>query len=134
MPNFNIVEGDDLFENVKQGFLTDYQDGVKAKDIIRKYDLTQSQYQNFRRRLVRSGEITTSRNPNAGQKKTPAKGSKKNPRNYYYNRWINRIVVIYADTYYACFRKEKQAVRFVELMREHDWDKEKVAELKRRVY
>ena len=131
--NFRIVEGDDLFESVKDDFLTLYRDGVKVQDIQEKLNITKSQYMNFLRRLRRTGDITTIRNPNAGPKPAPAHHYKKKPRYYSYNHHIRRWTVTYKSKYYACFRKKEQAVRFVELMKECNWDKSRKDELKWRV-
>jgi len=130
MVNFRIVEGDDFFESVKDDFLTLYRDGVKVQDIQERLGLTKSQYMNFLRRLRRTGDITTIRNPNAGPKPSPKHDYKKHPRYYSYNHHINRWTVTYKSQYYACFRKKEQAVRFVELMRECNWDKSRKDELK----
>ena len=128
--NFRIVEGDDFFESVKDDFLTLYLDGVKVQDIQEKLNITKSQYMNFLRRLRRTGDITTIRNPHAGAKPAPKHDYKKHPRYYSYNHHINRWTVTYKSRYYACFRKKEQAQCFVELMRECDWDKSKREDLK----
>ena len=44
MVNFRIVEGDELFESVKDDFITLYKNGVKIADIQKKLGLTKSQY------------------------------------------------------------------------------------------
>ena len=128
--NFRIVEGDDFFESVKDDFLTLYLNGVKVQDIQEKLNITKSQYMNFLRRLRRTGDITTIRNPNAGPKPAPKHDYKKHPRYYSYNHHIRRWTVTYKSKYYACFRKKEQAQCFVELMKECNWDKSKKDELK----
>ena len=128
MVNFRIIEGDDLFESVHDEFLHLYNNGVTAKTIMKKLGLTKSQYQNFKIRLKRRNEITL-RNPNAGKKKQKHH-SRLNPKNYYFNRGSDRWYVMHSGTYYACFFTEPQAQRFVELMRECDWDKSKREDLK----
>ena len=128
MVNFNIIEGDDLFETVHDEFLTLYHKGLPANSIMKKLGLTKSQYQNFKIRLKRRNEITL-RNPNAGKKKT-VRHSHNNPRNYYWDKWNQRYVIIKRSVYYGCVFTEPQAQRFVELLRECNWDKSKKDELK----
>ena len=130
MVNFRIVEGDDFFESVKDDFLTLYLEGVKVQDIQEKLNITKSQYMNFLRRLRRTGDITTIRNPHAGAKPAPKCDYKKNPKHYSYNHYTNRWTVTYKSQYYACFRKKEQAKCFVELMKECNWDKSRKDELK----
>jgi len=88
---------------------------------------------NFLRRLRRTGDITTIRNPNAGPKPSPKHDYKKHPRYYSYNHHINRWTVTYKSRYYACFRKREQAECFVELMKECNWDKSRKDELRQKV-
>ena len=128
MVNFNIIEGDDLFESVHDELIRLYNNGTKADTIMKKLNITKSQYQNFKIRLKRRNEITL-KNPNAGKKKQKHH-SRLNPKNYYFNRGSDRWYVMHSGTYYACFFTEPQAQRFVELMRECDWDKSKKDELK----
>ena len=133
MVNFRIVEGDDFFESVKDDFIRLYKNGVKVQDIQERLGLTKSQYISFLRRLRRTGDITTIRNPTAGPKPAPKKDYKKPPRYYSYNHHINRWTVTYKSRYYACFRKKEQAECFVELMKECNWDKSRKDELRQKV-
>ena len=128
MVNFNIIEGDDLFESVHDEFLQLYNNGTSMNKIMQKLGLTKSQYQNFKIRLKRRNEITL-RNPNAGKKKQKYH-SHKNPKNYYFNRGSRRWYVMYRGRYYGCVFTEPQAKRLVELLRECDWDKSKCEDLK----
>ena len=130
MVNFRIVEGDELFESVKDDFITLYKNGVKIEDIQKKLGLTKSQYMKFFQRLRRDGDIKEIRNQNAGAKPEPCHHPKKNPHNYSYNHHTKRWVVTYKMKYFTCFRKKEQAQRFVDLMRDCDWDKSRKDELK----
>ena len=131
--NFRIVEGDDFFESVKDEFTQLYNNGVKVQDIQERLGLSKSQDMNFLRRLRRTGDITTIRNPNAGPKPAPKNDYKKHPRYYSYNHHIRRWTVTYKSRYYACFRKKEQAQCFVELMKECKWDKSRKDELRQKV-
>ena len=121
MVNFNIVEGDDFYEGIHDEFITLYNQGVKVKSICERLGISNSQYQNYLRRLRRRNEITTVRNPNAGGKRQ-RRYDRNNPKNYHYSKRAKVFIVRYCDKYYACFKKEKDTKRFVECMRECDWD------------
>ena len=123
MVNFNIIEG------IKDEFLKMYLDGVKVNDIKARLGLTHAQYLNYLKRLRRSGEVKQVRAPWAGARKPP----RTPPRNYTFNKGNNHFIVTYKETYYTCFKKERQAQRFVELMRECNWDKSRTDEFKKKV-
>jgi len=131
--NFRIVEGSDPLEDIAEDFIRLYADEtVRVKDICDEFGISKSQYINLLQRLRRRGEITRVRNPHAGRKKT-RQYSKLNPKNYVYNRKENVFQVRRNGEYYACFKQEKDAKRYVELMRENDWDKSKRWTLKEKV-
>ena len=126
MVNFRIIEGVDTFETIKDEFLRMYLDGVKGNDIKARVGLTHAQYLNYLKRLRRSGEVKEVRAPWAGARKPPRQA----PRNYTFNKGNNHFIVTYKETYYTCFKRECEAQRFVELMRECDWDKSRTDEFK----
>ena len=131
--NFRIVEGNDPLEDIAEDFIRLYADEtVRVKDICDEFGISKSQYINLLQRLRRRGEITKVRNPHAGRKKT-RQYSKLHPKNYVYNRKEKTFQVRRNGEYYACFKKEKDAKRYVELMRENDWDKSKRWTLKEMV-
>ena len=131
--NFRIVEGNDPLEDIAEDFIRLYADEtVRVKDICDEFGISRSQYINLLQRLRRRGEITKVRNPHAGRKKT-RQYSKLNPKNYVYNRKENVFQVRRNGEYYACFKRESDAKRYVELMRENDWDKSKRWTLKEKV-
>lgn len=133
MPNFNIIEGDDFFDSIHDEFLLLYNNGVKVSEIIERLNITTSQYHNFRRRLIRTGEIKTARNPKAGKKKVQGFSSRSNPKNYYYNRFARCYAIVHCEEYYGTFRDCGDAKKFVELMRECNWDKSRKDELRQKV-
>lgn len=131
--NFRIVEGNDPLEDIAEDFIRLYADEtVRVKDICDEFGISKSQYINLLQRLRRRGEITKVRNPRAGRKKT-RQYSKLHPKNYVFNRKENVFQVRRNGEYYACFKQEKDAKRYVELMRENDWDKSKRWTLKEKV-
>lgn len=132
--NFNIVEGDDILDRIQDDFLELYANKrIRKKDICRILGITSSQFQNLRMRLVRRGLIKEVRNPHGGNRKTVINHGKKSPKNYFWNRRQKKWNVKYHSHYYACFKEEEHAKRFVELMREIDWDFERRYEIKRKV-
>lgn len=133
MVEFNIVENFDILDTIGDDFLRLYNDGVKVKDICKELDISKNQFQNILRRYVREGKITKVRNPNAGQKRTILNRNQHNPKNYFYSRQYKGFIVRRKSKYYGCFKEEKNAERFVELMRECDWDFERRKEIKKRV-
>lgn len=131
--NFRIVEGNDPLEDIAEDFIRLYADEtVRVKDICDEFGISRSQYINLLQRLRRRGEITKVRNPHAGRKKT-RQYSKLHPKNYVFNRKDNVFQVRRNGEYYACFKRESDAKRYVELMRENDWDKSKRWILKEKV-
>ena len=133
MVNFRIIEGDTAFESIKDEFTQLYNDGVKIADIQKKLNLTKSQYMNYFRKLRRSGDITKVRNPRAGKKADLRDHYKKHPKHYSFNKRSGFWTVRFCEQYYTSFRKKEQAVRFVELMRECDWDMSCKDELRQKV-
>ena len=134
MPNFNIIEGEDILDTIQDDFLRMYFDeNYQVKDICEKLGISRSQFQNLRMRLVRQGVIEQVRNNRTGRKKVPARYSKKNPKNYYYDKAHKMFHAKYREEYYGCFKTEDEVKRFVELMRECDWDKSRRHELKKKV-
>jgi len=132
MANFTITEGVDPLEQIQDKFIEMYNAGVKVKTICKTLNITNSQYQNYRRRLQKRNQITLNRNPNAGQHKTLLR-DRNNPKYYYWNRPARMWYIRYKNRYYACFKKETDAKKYVELMRECNWDYDQRWTLKRRV-
>ena len=133
MVSFRIIEGFDVLDDIEEDFLELYGDNsLRIVDICNILNITLSQFQNLRRRLVRRGVITTKRNRGGGRKKQRCY-SKKHPRNYFYNRWEHKWNVRYKDKYYACFDSEEECKEFVRLMRMCDWDRNKTEELRNKV-
>ena len=131
MTTFTLTEGDDILDRIGDDFIKLYNDGVKVSVICQRLNITRTQFQNLRQRLVRRGLITTKRNKNGGRK--PQKRYQRdNPKNYH-NRQAKMFKVVYRMQYYGCFKKEEHAKRFVELMRECNWDINKKNELKKEV-
>ena len=132
MANFKVVEGDDPLEPIKDEFIRLYEGGVRVKDICTQLNISNSQYQNFRMRLNRRGELSVNRNPNGGQKRS-RKYNRRNPKNYHWNRETKSFHVVHCGKFYARLHDEEQARDFVRLMRECDWDYTRRFELKERV-
>ena len=133
MVNFRIIENSDPLDDIKEDFIRLYNDDtVRVVDICDEFGISKSQFTNLLQRLRRSGDITSVRNPHAGRKKT-RQYSQLHPKNYVYIRNENTFHVKHNGEYYACFKREDDAKRFVELMRECNWDKSRSKELKEKV-
>ena len=133
MVTFNLIEGDDILDRIGDDFVRMYDDGESIVKICETLDITRAQFQNLKQRLVRRGLIKNVRNRGAGRKKTILKGTKSNPKNYFYSRQYKGFFVRKKARYYTCFKKEEDAKRYVELMRECDWDFNRRYELKEKV-
>ena len=132
MVNFKVVEGDDPLERIHDDFIRLYESGVRVKTICETLDISNSQYQNFRMRLNRRGELKVNRNPNGGQKRS-RKYNRSQPKNYHYNRTTKFFHVVRKNKFFAKFKTEEEAREFVRLMRECDWDYNRRFELKEKV-
>ena len=133
MTTFTLIEGEDILNDIQDDFIRLYHDdNIRVPEICKKLNITKSQYQNLRMRLVRRGIITENRKRNGGKKKT-RQYTKRNPRNYAYVANKKRFHVKHKGEYYACFKKEEHAQKYVKLMRECNWNKSKRLELKEKV-
>lgn len=131
--NFRIVEGEDILDSIGDEFLRLYADqSVKVDEICKRLNISKTQFQNLRMRLVRRGVISSKRNKLGGRKKS-RKYNKKQPKNYFWSRQNKNFHIKYKEKYYGCFKNEEDAKRYVELMRECGWDRSRMAELKERV-
>ena len=127
MVNFKIIENDDTLDQLQEEFISMYRSGVKVTDICQRLDITNSQYQNFRRKLNRRG--FNLRRSKCGRPRNQPREVK----NYFFLRDKGVYVVRRCNQYYAYFKTEEQARKYVDLMRECDWDYNRRLELKERV-
>lgn len=133
MVTFNLIEGDDILDRIGDDFVRMYDDGESIVKICETLNITRAQFQNLKQRLIRRGLIKNVRNKGAGRKRTLIRENKSNPKNYFYSRQYKGYFVRKKEKYYTCFKKEEDAKKFVELMRECDWDFNRRYELKRKV-
>ena len=121
--NFKIVEGVDELAEIEGEFIHIYNDTDMSVDEIRKhFNLTISQYYNYRMRLIRRGLI-----------KSKPQGRKGKAKNYCYSNWHGDYIVYYQNKYYTRFHDEESAKMFVELMRLNGWDRSKRDEIREKV-
>ena len=131
--NFRIVEGEDILDSIQDEFLKLYADkSIKVEEICERLNISQSQFQNLRMRLVRRGIIVSKRNKYGGQKKS-TRYNRKEPKNYFWSKQNKKFHIKYKEKYYGCFKKEEHAKQYVQLMRECGWDRSRMAELKQKV-
>ena len=127
--NFNIIE-----QNWTEEFYKNYPDikqdlvgGMPIKDIKKKYGLTEGRWLSYRKELINEGVIT--------KKKAKRKG-RYTPKNYSYNhgfyqvqKWKNGGVV-----HIASFKRECDAQKCVQLMRECNWDLNEISRIKKEIH
>ena len=105
-----------------------YNDGVLVKNIMRELDLNDGKFYEIVRELKAENRLILR---TVGQKKQNA--YKANPKNYYYNRYNDSFQIRRSGVYYGSVKTKSQAERFVELMKECNWDYDKRNEVKQRV-
>lgn len=135
MVNFNLIEGDTTLDDKSEEFVKLYgNQDLTIEEIREILGITRTQFQNMRRKLVKSGELKQVRNPYGGKKKQfIRKNSTEPPKNYTYNPVTKFYQVRYRGRYYACFKKERQAISFVRRMRRLYWNWDRREEIKQRV-
>lgn len=115
-PNFRIVENSEFME--KEEFIKDYLNGMTYKDLANKYDINPITVRN---RIKSYG--------------LPLAKSIKIPKNYSYNKSYNLYVVTHMigdkSHYYGRYTTEEIAKQVVKRLRECDWDKSKLSDIKK---
>lgn len=106
-----------------------YNDGVLVKNIMRELDLNDSKFYEIVRELKAENRLILR---TVGQKKW-GNQYHKNPKHYSYCTLNGYFQIVYKRRYYGCVKTKRQAERFVELMKECDWDYDKRDEVKKMV-
>lgn len=106
-----------------------YNEGVLVKDIMRTLNLHDGAFYAIVRKLKAEGRLIL-RTP--GQRKW-GNQYKTHPRYYSWNVHTQHFSIVYKHRYYGCVKTANQAERFVELMKECDWDYGMRDEVKRKV-
>ena len=105
-----------------------YNSDMLVKNIIQELDVSEQTFYKILNELKREGRVIPRKQ---GQKKQNA--YRKNPRHYYMDRHCNSVKIVKDSRYYGCVHSIEQAERFVELMKECNWDYSKRNEVKQRV-
>ena len=123
--NFRIIEGDYSLYDKAEAFAEYYNNlNYSIEDICSILDISKKHYANLRHYCLDNGLLTIQR-----------KGGKtKNPKYYHWNKYRERFFIYKGREYYACFKTEEEAQRFVELMKEYNWDKSKCNDVKELIY
>lgn len=115
-PNFRIVENSEFIE--KEEFIKDYLSGMTYNELAKKYDIN---YVTVHKR-IKSYNL-------------PSRGNMRVPRNYSYNKSYNLYVVTHMiggkNHYYGRYTTEEIAKQVVKRLREYDWDKSKLPDIKK---
>lgn len=106
-----------------------YNEGVLVKDIMRTLNLHDGAFYAIVRKL-KAEERLILRTP--GQRKQVIYDHS-NPKYYYRNDYGSSYTIRYNHRYYASVKTRKQAERYVELMKECNWDYTMKDEVKRKV-
>lgn len=104
--------------------LTMYNNNVLIKDIKKQLHLSHYTYQSIFNKLKQMGLINER-----------PKGKRKNRRKkkgYSYNSHTDTYTVYHAGKYFGCVKTEKQAKRFIELLKGSDWDYSRRDEFKKK--
>lgn len=125
MTTFNIIESDwtkdfySTYKHIKQ----DIKNGVKIKDIKKKYGLSDGGWRAYRKELILDGIIKS--------RETERKEAK-----YYtaYNNKFHVQKIIHRKKYHiGTFNTEHQAKLCVKLMQECNWDISQIEQVKSKV-
>lgn len=115
-PNFRIVENSEFIE--KEEFIKDYLDGMTYNELAKKYDINYVTVHN----RIKSYDL-------------PLRGNMRVPKNYYYSKYYKHYIVsrkIGAKVhYYGSYKTEEIAKQVVKRLREYDWDKSKLPDIKK---
>lgn len=115
-PNFRIVENSEFME--KEEFIKDYLDGMTYNELAKKYDRNPITV----RKMIKSYGL-------------PLRGNMRVPKNYSYNKSYNLYVVTHRigdkSHYYGRYTTEEIAKQVVKRLRECDWDKSKLPDIKK---
>lgn len=114
---------------LKQEVETLYNSGMLVKDIVRKLKINEAYFYKIVNELKSENRLILRR---GGQRKQRIY-DRNNPKYYSRNTYRDSYVVKYKRRYYASVKTRQQAERFVELMKECDWDYSKRLEVKRKV-
>ena len=99
---------------------------LSLRIIRRRFGLKYNDFLKLRNRLIEEGKIQ----PRTFRRK---KNTPHKVLNYSYCNTTKTYQIRKKSKYYGCFKNEKQARRFVELLRENDWDYNLKDELKEQV-
>ena len=130
--NFNIIDGDDHYIEQAPEFARLYNDpDITVQEIKNRMGLTKNPYEKLRKYCLEHGLIRGLR----GYKPK----SLNNPRYYTHTvqrgieYWIVNKTINGRLVHFATFKKQKQAERMVELLKECNWDIDCKDVLKERV-
>lgn len=129
--NFKVIENPTPeWEEKYEEFIQLYScSDLTVDEIRKKLDLSQTNYRKARKQALLEGRIVLRRN-------TPKHLRGRNPRYYYWSDYSKRWIVskhARGNHLRVICKTEAQAQKVVELLKECDWDKNKIPEIKRKV-
>ena len=126
--NFRIVENAPSSWDKEDELIQQYKEGVPVAEIRKNLSISAPTFNKMVQQFKKEGKIHPRR-------KTYHRKKNKKPSPKYYQRQWNRsgFQIVRRGKYYGYVKTRRQAERFVELMKECDWDYEKRYEVKKKV-
>ena len=133
--NFTIVDGDNTYRELLPRFSELYNDDyIPVTEIMDRLGLNQNTYRKLRRDAIEEELIEPRRTKY--KRKTSYKINPKYISKVHHGRFEYYKVIKRIDSkvvYFGYFKDIRQADRFVELLKENDWDRSKRKQLKEQV-
>jgi len=127
--NFRIIENAPSNWDKEDEVVQQYRDGVPVAEIRENLSIPSPTFNKMIRQFKKEGKIIPRRKPYKSKKKK----EKRKPKYYVKNQNRKGFNIMKGGQYYGYVLTRDQAERFVELMKECDWDRSMREEVKRRV-
>ena len=127
--NFRIVENAPSSWEKEDGLIQQYRDGVPVAEIRKNLCISVPTFNKMIQQFKKEGKILPRRKPYNLKKKA----NKRKPKYYVKHQNRKGFNIIKGKKYFGYVNTRDQAERFVELMKECDWDMSMREEVKRRV-
>lgn len=126
--NFRIIENAPSSWDKEDELIQQYKDGVPVAEIRKNLSISAPTFNKMVQQFKKEGKIQPRR-------KTYHRKKNKKPSPKYYQRQWNRsgFQIVRRGKYYGYVKTRRQAERFVELMKECDWDMSMRDEVKKKV-
>ena len=116
--NFRIIENGPSSWDKEDELIQQYRDGVPVAEIRENLSISSPTFNKMIQQFKKEGKITPRRKPYKLKKK-----AKRKPKYYVKNQNRKGYNIMKGGQYYGYVLTKDQAERFVELMKECDWDR-----------